>query len=197
MAENAVQKASVPPAKCADDAVGMDSLHWFIAIVGNNAERKYAKKLAELGYETFVPVQQVAKLSKAGKRHTIEKVLLHSIVFVRANEQDRIKKLAYMPYINRFMVDPARRHSAISPVAVIPDEQMSAFRFMTDNAESPVSVSSYEFHSGDKVRVVKGQLAGLEGMVQRTPEGKTQLYISLDILGYAFVEINKTYLQRI
>ena len=195
--EHAVDEALVTAATPADDAVGVISRHWYIAIVGNRSERKCSERLTSLGYENYVPIQQIKHTPKTGKTQMKNKVVLPSLVFIHITEQDRRKKVAYLPFIYRFMTDSARRGQAGPPVAVVPDEQMMAFRRMVEHSELPVEIGPAELKFGDPVRVIRGRLSGMEGVVKRNTDGKSRLCISLDILGCAFVEIDKSFLEPI
>ena len=187
----------VASAPVADDAVGVEIPHWYIAVVSNRSEKKNAASLLALGYENFVAIQKEYHIWSNGKKKMVDQIVLPAMVFVRATEPDRKAVLANLPFIKRFVVDPARRNGFSSPVAVIPDEQMQTLQFMLENAESPVSFDGKGFRSGDRVRVVGGQLNGLEGTVRQSKEGKSRLYVSMDILGFAIVEMDRRYLKHI
>lgn len=196
--------AEVHDSKCfatavpdADGAVGVEFPQWYIAVVNNRSEQKSARNLQTLGYEIYVAVQKEVHLWKGGKKKVLDRVVLPAMVFVRTTESDRKKQVVNLPFIKRFVVDPARRKDAPSPVAVIPDEQIQILRFMLENAGVPVAIGDADFRSGDHVRVIGGHLCGLEGMVHRSADGKTRLYVSLNILGFAIVEIDRRYLRHI
>lgn len=199
LSKHAVDQALVTAAQNADDTVGVTPLHWYIAIVNNRSEKSCSDKLAALGYESYVPVQTVVRTRKGGKKVYVNHVVLSALVFVRTSEKDRKTHVAALPFIKRFMTDPAKRGnpSMASPVAIIPDHQMQSFRFMIEHAETPVQIDGVIFHPGERVKVVRGHLAGMEGTVRLTAEGKSRLCISLDILGCASVEIDKSYLELI
>ena len=199
---------ALSPASVADDAVGVDkaagetgSRQWYIAIVGHRAERSSAKQLTSLGYQSYVASQWEVRTRSNGRRQRVERIVLPARVFVKATEQERLKSIVTLPFINRFVTDPARKASADakSPVAVIPDTELELFRRMLGQDELPVFLeeSAVRYAQGDKVRVKAGRLAGLEGVVRTVSEGKKRLYVSLDILGSAYVEIDKNYLEPI
>lgn len=197
--EQTVDKALVTAVQDTDDAVGvLHPLHWYIAIVNNRSERSCSEKLSALGYENYVPLQQTPRSGKDGKRRMVTRIVLPALVFVRTNEKERRTRVAALPFIKRFMTDPAQKNNPMSnsPVARIPDSQMQAFRYMIDNADSPVQVGINPYHVGDKVRVIRGKLSGLSGLVCKTSEGKSRLYISLDILGTASVEMDQAFLEK-
>lgn len=198
---------SFSPAGVADDAVGVEAAaekpgsQWYIAIVGHRAERACARQLTALGYRSYVASQWEVRTWRNGRRQRVERIVLPARVFVRATEQERLKHIVTLPFINRFVTDPARKASAgsKSPVAVIPDRELELFRRMLGQDEVPVFLeeSAYNYAAGEKVRVKAGRLAGLEGVVRQAAEGKKRLYISLEILGSAYVEIDKNYLEPI
>lgn len=197
--EQTVDEALVTAVSNTDDAVGVESSHWYIAIVNNHSERGCSERLSLLGYDNYVPIQHVTVTGKNGRKHEVTRVVLPALVFVRTNERIRRTQVAVLPFINRFMTDPARRNNPRlnSPVAIIPDDQMQAFRCMVENADVPVQMEGVLYHQGDRVRVSRGKLAGLEGFVSKTNEGKTRLCVSLDILGCASVEMDQSCLEKV
>jgi len=190
------ERVACTTAQKADGAVGVRNSHWFIAIVNNNSEKICAEKLLRLGYETYIPSQTETRLRRNGRRKNVERIVFPALVFIRTTEAGR-RTAVNLPFIKRFMVNRAgeenkfRRH----PIAVVPDVQMERLRFMLERADAPVSIEPAVFRYGDKVRVIRGNLAGLEGQVLKTPDGKSRIFVSLDILGCASVEIDRASLE--
>lgn len=204
MKEVAFDKSLHPTANDAADAVGVqfsNKKHWFIAVVKHGNEKICGKILTDLGYENYVPYQRELRQYASGRRKWVDRLVLTSKVFVRTTEEDRLKNVVTLPIIYRFMVDPSRRANNMghAAAAVIPDKEMDAFRRMIEQDELPVTYqeTGAVFAEGDKVQVVVGKLSGLEGTVIRTVEGKHRLYVSLDILGSASVEIESSWLKTI
>lgn len=180
----------------ADDAVGVRNSQWFIAIVNNNTEKICAGKLSRLGYETYIPTQIETRLRSNGRRKNVERIIFPALVFIRTTEAGR-RTVVNFPFIKRFMVNRAAEENSFKrhPIAVIPDVQMNRLRFMLENADEPVSIEPTAFRKGDKVRVIRGKLTGLEGRISKMPEGRPRIFISLDILGCASVEIDRASLE--
>lgn len=183
------------------DAVGIafsEEKHWYVAMVKHGNERICGKMLTELGYENYVPVQRVFKQYASGRKKWVERIVLPSKVFVRTTESDRLKNVVTQPLIYRFMVDPTRRevYKGRAAAAIIRDKEMEVFRRMLEQDELPVTIdeSGVSYSEGDKVRVVVGKLAGLEGTVVMADD-KRRLYVSLDILGTASVEVDSSWLE--
>lgn len=204
MKEVTLDKTSITTVNDTADAVGIlnsAQKHWFIAVVKHGNEKICGKVLTDLGYENYVPFQRELRQYANGRRKWVDRLVLTSKVFVRTTEDDRLKNVVTLPVIYRFMVDPSRRSNNMghASAAVIPDKEMDMFRRMLEQDELPVTIdeTGSVFSEGDKVRVVVGKLAGLEGRVMRMTDNKHRLYVSLDILGSASVEIESYWLKTI
>ena len=75
-----------------------------------------------------------------------------------------------------------------STPAVIPDQQMLRFKFMLDYSDETISMSTSPLAPGEKIRVIKGPLAGLEGELVHV-NGKSKVAVRLTMLGCACVDI--------
>lgn len=204
MKEVTLDKTSITTVNDTADAVGIQNSaqkHWFIAVVKHGNEKICGKVLTDMGYENYVPFQRELRQYANGRRKWVDRLVLTSKVFVRTTEDDRLKNVVTLPVIYRFMVDPSRRSNNMghASAAVIPDKEMDMFRRMLEQDELPVTIdeTGSVFSEGDKVRVVVGKLAGLEGRVMRMTDNKHRLYVSLDILGSASVEIESYWLKTI
>ena len=172
----------------AGDAVGVPDRKWFIAVVNNNAEKSTAAKLIALGYDTYVATQEEFRIWRNGKRAKVDRVVIPSVVFVKCTEAERLQIVA-LPYINRFMTDRASAAKTHANIATVPPEQIDTLRFMLGNSDTPVTISG-EYVKGDKVRIARGRLRGLEGEIARDSDGRSKLYINVDLLGFACLEID-------
>ena len=91
----------------------------------------------------------------------------------------------------RFLID----HNTRSLLEV-PQKQMDDFIRILDLSPDAECLSSVPLAKGDRVRVVKGALSGVEGDIVETPEG---LYLTVSVLSLlcARVEIPKSYVVPI
>lgn len=181
------------------DAVGMPSRQWYVAIVGNNTEKQCAQKLQRLGFECYVPTQTEMRQWRNGKRNTVERIVLPAVVFVHTTETERRTVVVRQPYVKRFFTDRGRKADQYGkhPVAVIPDVQIRRLMFILDNADSPVMFDSAHIRLGDRVRILRGGLMGLEGNVVRGNDGATYFAVSIDLLGVAKVTVRREDLELI
>lgn len=172
------------------DAVGVEIPRWYVAIVGNNTELSTAEKLAKLGYQTYVAAQDEIRVWKNGKRKKIKKVIVTSTVFILCTETQR-RQIVTLPYVFRFMTNRAgsSAEGLCKPLAVIPPYQMQILRFMLGQSDIPVSITS-DYRPGQRVRVIRGTMKGIEGEIIALADGNTELNIRIDILGCAKMQIN-------
>jgi ribosomal protein L24 len=63
------------------------------------------------------------------------------------------------------------------------------------HSDSPVSIEPMPIKLGDKVRIIRGQLQGLEGNVLSLTENHSEIVINLNILGCAKVRVYRTNIQ--
>ncbi|MCD8394040.1 MAG: UpxY family transcription antiterminator [Bacteroidales bacterium] len=162
---------------------------WFVARVQVNCERRSAQKINALGIETFVPTQ--TELHQwSDRRKKIERVVLPLLVFFRTDEA-RAREIERLSFVKSLMRAPGE-----SKIASIPDDQIDRFKFMLGNADSDVTISQ-RVQKGDKVRIARGKLQGLEGIVTLASENRSQVSIAIDYIGYASITISKSDLELI
>ena len=113
------------------------------------------------------------------------------MVFVHVTEKQR-KKIVTLPYINKFMVNRAgcinsyNRH----PIAIIPNEQIERLKYMLGDKNAMVNIEPLNLKTGDKVRVIRGNLKGLEGNVYQNSNGNSYIVIRLENLCCASVRVS-------
>lgn len=181
-------------------AVGVpQNRNWYIAIVNHGSEKSSYQALQKLGYECYLPTQTMTVRYANGRKKRRERLVLPAKIFIHTTEEDRLKHVVNLPFIFRFMTDPARRNHPEhrSPVAIVPDRDMDHFRLMLGQEDFPVSIEEtpLSFAEGERVRVAYGPLAGLEGSVAPGTKGENHLYVSLNLLGSAVVEIDAHLLE--
>ena len=66
---------------------------------------------------------------------------------------------------------------------------------MLKESDSPVRFSGIEFKKHDAVKVIRGNLKGLTGFVERISQTRSFLIVFLDLLGGAMVEIDSSDLE--
>lgn len=168
----------------------MEEIHWYALYVRMHHEKKTAEKFRALGIEHFLPVQEVIRQwSDRKKKMTI--VVIPMLIFVHITEKQRIKILKEIPSVTGTLIDRSTRKPAI-----IRDSEMDRFMFMLDYSEESIYFSSEPMKPGEDVKVIKGPLNGLIGQLITT-NGKTQVTVRLEQLGYAIVEMPVGFVQKL
>ena len=192
-------KSVAPVTDVVDDAVGVPKSCWFVAIVNHNTEKQSSEKLNKLGVETYLPTQSEIRVWRNGRKSKVDRVIIPSTLFVYCTEQKR-KELVNLPFIFRFMTNKAgTAHNGTSgkPLAIIPDIQIERLKFMLGQSDSPVEITSRPFKTGDRVRVIRGNLKGLEGEVWDLKGPQSELVVALNFFGCAKLSIDTIDLEII
>jgi transcription antitermination factor NusG len=191
---NVVNSVAAVP-KGVDDAVGVGKKQWFIAIVNRNSEKMSAERLDRLGVENYLPTQTVVRVWKNGKKKTVVKVELPAIIFIHCSEKER-REVVKLPFIFRFMTDKAGKSGGLSkPLATVSDAEIKRLKFMLCQSDVPVEIVERPYQTGDKVRVTRGSLVGLEGEVLEMSPSKSVLTVSLKYFGCAKLVIDTVNLE--
>lgn len=181
-----------------DGAVGVGKSFWFVAIVNHNSEKQAAEKLLKMGVVNYLPTQSEIRVWKNGRKSKVDRIVIPSTIFVYCTEQKR-KEIVGLPFIFRFMTNKAGsiKDSTNKPLAIISDREIERLRFMLGQSAVPVEITEKPFKTGDKVRVLRGHLAGLEGEVMDLKNAKSELIVALDFFGCARLTIDTVNLEII
>lgn len=137
------------------------------------------------------------RVSPSGRKKWVEAVIINSKIFIRATEKQRLSVLSH-PYIYRFMVNPTGHEvNGHKPIATVNDDEIQKLRFMLGQSDYPVEISETRYKAGNKVRIIRGSLKGLEGSVLNPDETHHQVIIHLNFLGSAKVTVPSSDLELI
>ena len=162
---------------------------WLAAYVKMHHEKKVRDHLTSLNIDNFLPVQtEIRQWSDRKKK--IERVLIPMMIFVNVNSEEQ-QTVIRLPSVIRYLVLRGDHQPS-----EIPDSQMQNFKFMLDNSDNQVDFSSNNLQPGEKIRVIKGSLAGLEGEMVHI-DGKSKIAIRIEQLGCAVVELKASYVEKI
>ncbi len=195
-ADGHVSNIAQPVTDVVDDAVGVEKKYWFVAIVNHNSEKQSSEKLNNMSIENYLPTQTEHRVWRNGRKAKVNRIVIPSIIFVYCTEQKR-KEIVGLPFIFRFMTDKAgtSSNSPSKPLAIIPDEQIRRLKFMLGQSDIPVEITEKPFKAGDKVRVIRGDLAGLEGEVLDLRSSQSELIVALNFFGCARLLIDTINLE--
>jgi len=186
-------------AQGAGGAVGVSDRHWYVAFVGPNAEKQCRDRLLRLGYEAYAATQEEVHHWKNGKHKKVEVVVITQLLFIHCTPEER-KQIVTLPYIRSFLVNKAAKPNqfGVRPVTTIPDRQMQMLQFMLYKAEGPVQFVSAPVVVGDTIRIIRGEMKGLEGeVVELKGSDERYLGIRLSLLGCALLHISLSDVEKI
>lgn len=168
-----------------DDAVGLPSSHWFVALVRHNTEKKIRDDLEKNGYKAYVAAQPRLRIYPSGRKKWVDRIVIPSKIFINCTEKERLQ-IVHHPFIYRFLTDPsAKPTNGHKAVAVIPQKEIETLRFMLGQSDYPVDFEEMVFQTGEPVKVIRGSLKGLEGKVIESSKDNKTIIIQLDLLGCA------------
>lgn len=154
-----------------------DTPQWVALYTNPRAEKATAKRLQDLGYETYLPLQH--KLHRWSDRwKSVEVPLLPSYLFVKIRSTDvvPIRGINGVSFIVSWHGKPG----------VIPDNEIKSMRRMVD-ADAQIHVmNDSELKKGAHVRIMEGQFAGMEGTLISNCSGGN-FGISISGLNFALV----------
>jgi len=166
----------------------MTEKRWLAAYVKMHHEKKVRDRLIAMGIENFLPVQEEVR-QWSDRKKKVERVLIPMMIFVRVDPKEQRTVITH-PSISHYLTLRGEHKPT-----EIPEDQMERFRFMLDHSESTVNFSVDDLQTGEKVRVIKGPLTGLEGELV-TVEGKSKIVIRIHQLGCAEVEMSASLVEK-
>jgi transcription antitermination factor NusG len=155
---------------------------WYVVRVRPNSEWKTTASLTGRGYEVFLPLYRRAK-EKA--RRVVAVPLFPGYVFCRFDRQNLVPIVSATGVVQVLSRD--RKPEAVE------ESEMFALQSMT-GANMPLEPWP-SFETGQKIKILHGPLAGVEGHVVRDAT-KPRLVVSLSLLRRSVVtQINREYLE--
>jgi transcription antitermination factor NusG len=143
---------------------------WYAIYTSSRHEKVVAKQLEDRGIESFLPLYRSWHRWK-DRRKLVDLALFPSYVFVRIEAQKRLRVLQVPGVVNlvSFNGEPA----------ALPEQEINALR---NGLENHVYAEPHPYlRVGRKVRVVRGPMAGAEGILSRKKD-KHRVVISIDLL---------------
>ena len=178
------------------------SKKWYVLRATYGREKSAYEYIINNGTQAYLPQRYVKKVIH-GKTKRILQPLIPNLLFVYCTEdkiKDYVKMSSGLSYL-RFYYDKLRIDAAgLNPLLTIPYDKMISFINATSvDSDHVMLVSEGQIHykSGDKVRVIEGKFAGVEGRVARVA-GQQRVIVELDgICLIATAYIPSAFLMRI
>lgn len=142
---------------------------WFIAECKPTRERTLRQALTRFGYETFVCSQTETHRYKSRNTRVVERIILPGKLFVHTEETRLMDIMLNFSGVYRFQKNRAAALDAngLMPFAYVPEPQMEQLKYMLGHAPNPVHFTAEQLKVNQRVRVLRGLLAGLEGWFEK------------------------------
>ena len=167
-----------------------NELHWYVANTCRQ-EKKIKQRLDSMGIENFIPFQQIAR-----KIHGVDKLIevpvIPNLVFIHTTLKTCMSLIQEYAFDMRYL-----RDRETGNFLIVPDKQMNDFMFLLDFSKDMVEVVNENLKKGDKVRVIKGDFAGIEGELIRV-KGHKRVVVRLEgVVSLATAYIPSSFLEKI
>ncbi len=126
----------------------------------------------QFGVECFIPTKEEFRLRR-GHRVKAEAPLIPNLVFLRATKADACALANGHGLPLHYIIDRATRS-----MMVVPDKQMDDFIRVVSSQPESFCLEEVPLVPGTRVRVVEGELCGIEGEILSLP---TQTYVLVSI----------------
>jgi len=146
-----------------------DKVCWFATITRSGQWKKIDRRLVELGVEHYIPYSY------------------RTMVFLHTTKPTALTLVNSGEVKGRFLIDH-NTHTLLE----FPEKQMDDFMRILDLSPEAECLTAVPLAKGDRVRVVKGALSGVEGDIVEMPGG-LYLIVSVCSLLSARVQIPKSY----
>jgi transcription antitermination factor NusG len=166
------------------------SFRWYAARTQMNCERKAVNVIKDVISDSYIPVQEEIH-QWSDRKKKVQRLVIPMVAFVKMD-----KTTAKTIHGRSCFLGLMKNPGADRP-SYIPEEQILTLKFMLENSESPVSIESMPLRVGDKVRIIKGGLKGLEGNILTHKDGTSSVVVKLDVLGCAKVNTQMSELELI
>jgi transcriptional antiterminator NusG len=156
------------------EALAVDERRWFALWTASHCEQLVCDQLAAKGYETFLPtIREWSR--RAGVRHLIPVPMFSGYLFLH----HAIEKRSYLDVVGvRGVVRIlGERWDRLAPVD---DAEIEAIQRLQ---RSELSLMPYPYlRDGQRVRIVEGSLAGVQGILVRRKTNRDLLVLSINLL---------------
>lgn len=177
-------------AACGADIAGVSAARWFAVWTRSQCEPKVEEGLRRRGMEAYLPRVRVPS-RRRDRRLVLEQPLFPGYVFLHfVPSRERYVRVASTDGVVRILGD------RWDELHAVPDEQVDAVRRLVETGGGIRPVPWVRV--GDRVRIVAGPLAGLEGLVQAWRAGRATFVVSVDLLQRSVaVEVEAGALERL
>lgn len=164
---------------------------WYVAHIKNLSGPKIQERLNELGIKNYLPYWTKVEAIQ-GRIVKKEAPVPINLIFLFTTYDICLKLINFEPMKLNFM-----RDFLTNKFMVIPEKQMEDFMFLLNFSDKAIKVINKDLRPGDKVRVVKGDFAGIEGELIRVQGHKRVVVRLRGLISLATTYIPGSFLEKI
>lgn len=171
---------------------------WYVAVVRCNCEKRIADDIKrcfdekKTWFEYWVPMQKVWYIDRRSqKRKSKEKVFLTTYVFCHVGAS-HLNDIRFRSDVFKMLTLPGHRE-----IYRLCDKELEDYRRIVENPDLPISPCSGPLKKGQRVRIIEGNMAGLEAYVQRISGKKAIIGNEIKYINGATIEIDRSFLEVI
>ena len=167
------------------------TMNWYAAKVKYRSEGKVKLWLDDQAIENFIPFCSVL-IEQNGKKIKKVKPMVPGLLFIRTDS----RTASVLPLESKVKI-VFLRNLENHHLLIVPDKQMQDFMFLLDFSESTLRINNANLKRGDRVQVLKGDFAGIEGELIRI-KGHKRVVVRLEgLFSLATTYIPSAYLKKI
>lgn len=164
----------------------MNSKSWYAARVSPGQEIGIRNRLSGMGVEHFIPTERRVNYRGKEKEHPV----IRCLVFIRAGKSEACSLRTDWRMPLNYLFDYTS-HTMLT----VPDKQMDDFRRVLEAGIREGGLVDRPLSVGDRVRVTRGPLKGVEGNVLEL-SGKLYVVVGLMSLLYARAKVPRAWLEK-
>ena len=166
--------------------MGNTNNNWYVFYTRPNAEKVVCNELLIKKYDAFLPMVKTLHRWKNRQKKIVSKVLFPGYIFVRTTESE-IFNIEQVPRIV-YCVKSGDRPS------IVPGRDINCIEQMLSLGQEVFT--EHDFTEGEHVRVIRGPIAGYEGVLIKR-KGKYRFGVELsDIKQCASIDIQVSMLEK-
>ena len=169
-----------------------------MAVVRVNCELRIARSVQKdlnfhhTWFDYWVPQVKVHYVDKRTKKHKVkEKTFLSTFIFCRVSPR-YLDEIRFRPDVYKMLTLPGHRE-----FCRISDKEIADYRALVENDMEPVNPVTVPLKKGIKVRVIAGQLKGMEAYVQRFTAKKAVIGNEIKYISGATITVSRNLLEVI
>ncbi|MDR2027220.1 MAG: UpxY family transcription antiterminator [Prevotellaceae bacterium] len=167
------------------------NVNWYAGRVKYRTEKKIKNYLEEEEIKHFIPFRKIYRRHN-GKRIQKEKPVISCLIFVNTDYMTALS----IPDKSGFNISYIYNNDT-KKIQIIPDKQMQDFMFVLNFSEDVIKISNTNLKKGDRVRVIKGDFAGIEGELIRFKRHKRVVIRLEGLFSIATTYIPGEFLEKI